>query len=85
MKKKFAITLLTVVGALMFLTASSNAGPGVHFGVVIGGPAFYPGPVYPTYYGPGYGYYGYQSYGYYGYYHRPYYYGGYHNWHHHWH
>ena len=60
MKKKFTLTLLTVLGALMFLTANSQAGPGVHFGVVIGGPGYY-GPAYyppPVYYGPGYGYYG---------------------------
>ena len=81
MKKKFTITLLTIIGALMFLTANSQAGPGVHFGVVVGGPGFY-GPAYyppPVYgYGPGYyGYYNYPGWGYYGGYHNHYGYRGY--------
>ncbi len=77
--KKFTLTILSAIAILLCLAPNSQAGSSVHFGVVVGGPVYYPPS--PYYYGP---YYGPGYYGYYGprfhYWHRPYY-GGYHHWH----
>ncbi|HWB58955.1 MAG TPA: hypothetical protein VG733_05665 [Chthoniobacteraceae bacterium] len=57
--KKFTLTMLAAAALLFCMAPNSNAGPGVHFGVVIGAPV-YPAYYPPYYYGPGpyYGYYG---------------------------
>ena len=54
--KKFTLTILAAAAMLLCMTPSSQAGPGVHFGIVIGGPAYYPPPYYYDN-GPYYGYY----------------------------
>jgi len=57
--KKFTLTIFAAAAMLFCLAPASNAGPGVHFGVVVG-PPVYPAYYPPYYYSPGpyYGYYG---------------------------
>ena len=59
--KKFTITILTTIGVLLFMSATSNAGP--HFNIIVGGPGYYYYPPTPT---PDYGY---RDYNYHGRYH----------------
>jgi hypothetical protein len=60
--KKFTLTLLSAAAIWLCMASNSMAGPGVRFGLVIGGPGYYapyPYGYYGPYYGPGYyGYYG---------------------------
>lgn len=69
--KKFTLTILAAAAILLCMTPSSQAGPGVRFNVVIGGPA-YPAYYPPPYYAPYYRYYTPRVYWHRGYYYRNY-------------